>query len=176
MPTSDQVNATAQDLITVGLSQWDVLQKGFLNEQIDNPTTYFPKRPWIDEPDGSVPFDQQNGIALGVIGTSLVVLDMIVPTGLDGVIKFISNNVAFPFNEFSGDLQWQILRNNAAIRNFDNILNQKGTIAQGRPVSPIRIYSGDRIQYIVNHLANVALNGQVICSLNGYFYPSQGLS
>lgn len=176
MPTPDQVNTIAQDLVTIGLSQWDALQGGMLQSQIDNPTKYFPKRPWIDEPDGSVPFDQQNGLALGVVGTVQVVLSLLVPVGMDGVIKFLSNNVAFPFNEFSGDLQWQIKRNGAAIRNFDNILNQKGSIQQPRAVSPIRIYSGDLVTYVITHIANPALNGQVICSLNGYFYPSQGLS
>jgi hypothetical protein len=176
MPTGDQTNATAQDLTTTALKQWDKLQNGFLSEEVYNPTESFPRRPWIDEPSGSLPFDEQGGQALGIIGTVTIVLDFYVPNGMDGVIKWISCNTVFPFNNFSGDLVWQILQNGRAIRNFDNIRAEKGTIQIPRPISPIRIYSGDHIQFVVNHVANVALNGQIVCSLNGYFYPNQGLS
>ena len=82
----------------------------------------------------------------------------------------------FPFNDFSGDLQWQLLQNGKAIRNFDNVLAQKGTIALPRPIPPLRIYSGDVVAWVVDHLANGALNGNTVCTLNGYFYPSQGLA
>lgn len=171
-------NVTAQDLATSALQQWNALQNGVLNEQVDNPTPYVVKKPWIDEPDGSVPFDPQNGVALGAISAVIpqVILNMLVPVGFDGVIKRLSCNTVFPFNNFSGDLQWQLRQNGRPIRNFDNILAQKGTIEIPREISPIRIYSGDLIQWVVFHLANVGLNGQVVCSLNGYFYPNQGLS
>lgn len=173
---ADQLNPMAQSLMTLALQQQAVLSTGFLQEQAINPQPDYPRRPWIDEPYGSVPFDQQNGLALDVVGTTQVVVSMLVPIGMDGVIKYISNNTVFPFNNFSGDLQWQILRNKQAIRNFDNILTQKGTVEIPRPVSPIRIYSGDLIEYVVKHIANVALNGDIVCCLNGYFYPAQGQS
>jgi hypothetical protein len=176
MPTSDQANSVAQRLISDALQQQHSLSSGFLQSQIDNPTSTYPKRPWIDEPDGSVPFDPQNGLTLGAVGGSQIVLTLLVPIGMDGVIKGISHNTVFPFSDFSGDLQWQLLQNGRAIRNFDNMLAQKGTIAVTRPISPLRIYSGDTITYVVNHLANAGLNGQVVCSVTGYFYPLQGLS
>lgn len=170
------VGPTAQDLATIALAQWSALQGGALQGEATNPTTYYPRRPWIDEPDGSVPFDFQNGVALGVVGGSQVIIDFIVDLGKDGVIKYMSNNTVFPFNDFSGDLQWQLLINGKAVRNFDNMLAQKGTIGIPRPVSPIRLYSSDHVQVLVNHLANVGLNGNVVSSLSGYFYPSQGAS
>ena len=178
MPTSDQVNSTAQDLITTGLAQWDALQNGVLTQEANNPTQYFPRRPWIDEPDGSVPFDEQRGVDLTnpAPAPAQNVLDFIVPNGMDGVIKWISNNTTFPFNDYSGDLLWQILVDGKAVRNFDNILGQKGTKELPRPISPIRLYSGNHVQFTVQHLANPALNGQVTCSLGGYYYPSQGVS
>jgi hypothetical protein len=174
---SDNSSVISQGLSASALQQWNSLQNGVLNEQTNNPTPYVVKRPWIDEPDGSEPFDPQNGVALGVISANpQVILNLQVPTGSDGVIKFLSCNTTFPFNDFSGDLQWQLRQNGRPIRNFDNILAQKGTIQIPRPISPIRIYSGDLIQWVVFHLANAGLNGNVVCSLNGYFYPNQGLS
>lgn len=135
------------------------------------------KRPWIDEPSGSIPIDAQNGLALPIVGDPEgVVLAYTVPDGYDGVIKFISNNVTFGgFVQFSGDIIWRITANARPIRNFEEIKNERGSIAQGRIVSPIRIYSGQVIRYLVNHIANGALAGQVICSFNGYIYPSRSI-
>ena len=170
-------NTDSQDLATIALSQFSVISTGMLTQQTDNPTPTYPKRPWIDEPSGSSPFDAQGAFGLsGAVPQTGVVLTLNVPVGQDGVIKFLSCNTVFPFNDFSGDLQWQLLQNGRAVRNFDNILAQKGTIQIPRPISPLRIYSGDIITWVINHLANGALNGNVVCTLNGYFYPSQGLA
>ncbi len=131
-------------------------------------------KPWIDEPEGSVPFDEQNGIALPLIGAGdTVVLTFVVPIGYDGVIKWLSNNfLGGGFVGFSGDIVWRLFADNKTIRNFSNIQAEKGTPGIPRQISPIRIYSGQTITYTVNHVANVALNGQVVCSLVGYIYPT----
>lgn len=136
------------------------------------------KRPWIDEPSGSVSFDEQGGITLGVVGTGpQVVLTFIVPNGFDGVIKNLSNNVNFGgFVQFSGDLIWRLKQNGRPIKNYSNILAEKGTTQAPRIVSPIRIYSGDIITWEIEHVANPLLAGQIICSLGGYTYPSKGIS
>lgn len=136
------------------------------------------KRPWIDEPAGSVPLDTQNGITIGVVGAGdEVVLSYTVPDGYDGVIKGINNNVNFGgFVQFSGDIIWRILANKRPIRGFEAISNERGTIAIQRPISPIRIYSGQIIEYIVSHVANAALAGQIICGFSGYTYPSKSVS
>ena len=169
--------STAQDLATIGLAQFATLSTGVLTQQVDNPTDTYPRRPWIDEPSGSRPFDPAGAFTLsGVVPQTGIVLTFVVPIGQDGVIKFISCNTTFPFNDFSGDLQWQLFVNGKAVPNFDNILNQKGSVQQPRPISPLRIYSGDIVQWVVNHLQNGALNGNVVCSINGYIYPSQGLA
>lgn len=133
------------------------------------------KRPWLEEPSGSVPLDEQDGVDLPGVGLSAIVLEFLVPTGFDGVINYISNNVNFGgFVQFSDDIIWRILINQKPVRNFSNIRAEKGTIFQGRKISPIRLFSGNLVQYEVEHLANGALAGQVICSTNGYFYPSKG--
>jgi hypothetical protein len=135
-------------------------------------------RPWIDEPEGSVPFDEQDGVTLPAVGAGFTIVQRFqVPLGYDGVIKYLSNNfLGGGFVDFSGDIVWQILADNRPIRNFNNIRANKGTTGIPRPVSPIRIYSGQVITYVVNHVANVALAGQVVCSLTGYLYPSGKMS
>jgi len=145
---------------------------------MDSPgTNLVTKRPWIDEPSGSDPFDQQMGINLPVAAGDTVVGSLFCPVGYDGVIKSVSNNVNFGgFVQFSGDIVWRLLIDGRPVRNFENILSEKGSITQPRTISPIRIYSGQTAQWIVNHVANGLLSGQVICSLGGYFYPSKGIS
>jgi hypothetical protein len=136
------------------------------------------KRPWIDEPSGSDPFDQQMGIVLPIVGAGDVIVGSLVcPDGNDGVIKGVSCNVNFGgFVQFSGDIVWRLEIDGRPVKNFDNIISEKGTINFPRLISPIRIYSGQTATWIVNHEANGLLAGQVVCSLSGYFYPSKGIS
>lgn len=135
------------------------------------------KRPWIDEPSGSNPFDEQGGKDIPALGTSTIILSFLVPDGQDGVIKFVSCNVNFGgFVQFSGDLVWRILIDKRPAKNFSNIQATKGTIEQGRAISPLRIYSGQLVEWEVTHAANGLLAGQTICSLTGYTYPSRGVA
>ena len=137
------------------------------------PTTTI-KRPWLEEPEGSVPYDQAQVASLPAVGGSVTVVTMVVPEGMDGVINAFSwNFTGGGFVQGSGDIQAQLFRNGAAVRNFDNILIEKGSIQTPRPISPIRIYSNQVITLVINHIANVTLNGNVIGSLVGYFYPAQ---
>ena len=134
------------------------------------------KRPWIDEPEGSEPFDLQNGVALPGVGPGFtLVLQLVVPEGYDGVIKGLSwNFTGGGFVQFSGDIVIQILRNGAAIRNFDNILNEKGSFQFPRLISPIRVFSNQIITLQVSHVANALLVGDIVATFAGYIYPSKG--
>ncbi len=143
----------------------------------DNPAaqlpTYTVKRPWLDMPEGGVPFDPQYSVALGVVGTTVTVVTLVVPEGYDGVINAYSwNFTGGGFVQGSGDLVAQVLRNGAAVRNYDNILVEKGSIQTPRPISPLRIFSNQIITLVVNHAANGLLNGNVVGCFSGYFYPS----
>jgi hypothetical protein len=135
--------------------------------------TYVVQRPWLSMPEGGVPFDQSNTVNMPAVGLSAVVVTLIVPDGYDGVINAYSwNDLGGGFTSGSGDLQVQLLRNGAPIRNYDNILVEKGTPEIPRQISPLRIYSGQTIQIVINHLANPLLAGNINGSLVGYFYPS----
>src|ERR1035437_42487 len=138
-----------------------------------NPIPTYAKRPWLDMPDGAMSFDQQLAIGMPAVLGTAVIVSLVVPSGYDGVINAYSwNFTGGGFVQGSGDLQVQMLRNGAAIRNYDNILMEKGSISVPRPISPMRIYSGQVIQLVINHLVNGLLAGNVIGSFSGYFYPS----
>lgn len=130
-------------------------------------------RPWLESPEGSIPFDPQIVVVLPGVGTAATVVTLVVPEGNDGVINAYSwNFTGGGFVQGSGDIVVQILRNGAAVRNYDNILVEKGTIASPRTISPLRVYSGQTIQLVVTHANNALLNGNVVGCFSGYFYPS----
>jgi len=133
------------------------------------------RRPWLEPPDGFVPYDEQSVADLPVVGSSVVLTTVVVPDGFDGVINALSwNFVGGSFSQGSGDIVVQIRRNTAPIRNFQNILVEKGTIDIPRTISPIRVYSKEVVDIFVTHAVNVALNGSIVGCLQGYFYPSKG--
>jgi hypothetical protein len=137
------------------------------------PTTVI-KRPWIDPPDGSLSYDEHGKGTLPIVGgTVATIVQFVVPDGYDGVINAFSwNFTGGGFVNGSGDIIVQLLRNGAPIRNYDNILVEAGSIGTPRPISPIRIYSGQVITLTINHFANPLLVDDVVGSIQGYFYPS----
>lgn len=133
------------------------------------------KRVWLDEPPGSIPFDEQATAPLsGIAGTTTTVLTLVVPAGFDGVIKWLSNNVENAVF-VPGTLTWSIAINNRPLRNFGTIVQEKGTIAQGRRISPIRLFSANVVTYSVTEVLG-GLAGSTVVSLTGYYYPSKGVS
>lgn len=128
--------------------------------------------PWIQPPQGHIPFLEAGVLAAPGVGAAGVVLTMPVPSGMDGVINGISNNyVAGGFVSGSGQLVWRILADGRAIRNFNNIIVEFGTLQIPRVVDGIRVFSDQTITYTIDHIANAALGGNVVCTLKGYFYP-----
>jgi hypothetical protein len=154
--------------------------EGSLSQPLGMPSNpaWTSRRVWKDEPPGSIPFDEQASTALplATLGVDFVVLQFQVPYGFDGVIRWISNNL-LPEGTFTpGALVWKILVNRRAVRNFANITQEKGTVFQGREVSPIRIFSGDIVQYTVDQPIGSTLTGTVVVSATGYYFPSKGIS
>lgn len=172
--------STAVDSTMVELAQLHQLSvKGVdvLEQQNSNENIVI-KRPWIDEPSGSVSFDEQNGITLPTSGMPAAIVQTFnVPDGFDGVLKNLANNVNFGgFVQFSGDIVWRLKINGRPVKNYSNILSEKGTTAAPRIISPIRLYSKDVVTWEVEHVSNNLLAGQIITSLGGYTYPSKGVS
>lgn len=133
--------------------------------------------PWVQPPQGHLPFLAHDvlarpGVVFPAVGAAGVVLTLPVPQGYDGVINALSNNyVAGGFVSGSGNLIWRILADGRAIRNFNNITVELGTLQLPRSVDGIRVFSGQAITYTIDHIANAALGGNTVCTLKGYFYP-----
>lgn len=131
--------------------------------------------PWIYPPKGYLSFDEQGVAALGLVGTTVNILVFQVPQGYDGVIKKISHNTSFGgFINGSGDLAWRINIGGVMVKNYGNMLSEMGSQQIPREIAGIRVFAGQPIIYQVNHVANVALAGNVVCSLGGWFYPRKG--
>jgi hypothetical protein len=168
----------AQDLQTLFQQHLSIAHTGVLtstqNVLPQSPSITI-KRPWLEPPEGYSSFDSQQGGALPIVGGLLTLVMLTVDPGWDGVINFLSCNfVGGGFQDFSGSIVWSLYRNSSPIRNYNNITAQKGTVQQQRQISPIRIYSGDVITFQITHPNNVALNGNVVCSITGYTYPNRG--
>lgn len=150
------------------------------NQQVyENPVTGMSEvkevKPWLNFPPGGISFAPQASINVpGVSNNWTPVLSFQVPFGNDGVIERIQNNfTGGGFIEGSGDLIWQITVNNRAVKNYEKILTEKGSTQWLQKIAPIRIYSGQLVQYLVQHPSNPLLsNSYVICGMSGYYYPS----
>lgn len=133
--------------------------------------------PWQEPPQNFVPFDPAGTVALPAApSVDTTVLSLLVPDGYDGVINTYSLNFAGGgFVQGSGTIVWRVLADGQAIRNFSNITSERGTPQLARPISGgIRVYSGQLITVVVNHVSDNTLAGDIIASLGGWFYPSKG--
>ena len=138
-------------------------------------------RVWKEEPPGSISFNEKGFAVLpaAVPGTATAVLSFTVPRGFDGIIKWVTNTIMNPVPPFvPGDLIWSINADGRPLRNYGNIQQQNGTVAQGAEVSPLRIFSGQLITFTVqaNSTGGGELAGQTVVGLSGYYYPSRGIS
>lgn len=134
--------------------------------------------PWVTPPAGFESFDAQGVVALvnpPAAGATAIILTFTVPQGFDGVIKRISHNTAFGgFVNGSGDIRWRILVGGVAARNYNNMLSEMGSQQIPRNIAGIRVFNGQVVQYQVTHLANAALNGNIVATVGGWFYPRRG--
>lgn len=133
--------------------------------------------PWVQPPQDSLSFDEAGTVALPAPPSAdTTVLEFLVPEGYDGVINALSLNFeGGGFVNGSGDIVWRILIDGRAQRNYSNITSQKGTTELPRTIQGgIRVFSGQTVMAVVNHVSNVGLNGDVVATMGGWFYPSKG--
>ena len=135
--------------------------------------------PWVAMPDGGFPFNTIGvintpaiapGVWVDVIGPNTVP-SFVVPNGYGGVIKDIFNSYnGGGFTQGSGQLIWRILRNNQAVRGYDNILAFLGASeVTGR--TQIRFGSGDVLRFQVQNVSLVTGGSQITCYFGGWFFP-----
>jgi hypothetical protein len=134
--------------------------------------------PWIVQPPDSESFHLASGIAIPAQdGLFHTVVQIQVPPGRNGVLNKIANVfVGGGFNDYSGNIIWQIVRNpgpgiTTAERNYENIQASLGSTAIPGKIAGIRIFENDTIALVVKNV-NIAVAGQIIGGLlGGWFYP-----
>ena len=134
---------------------------------------------WVEEPPGAVPFLEKAAIAVpAATATDFDILSFVVPQGFDGVIKWLANVFNGPNSilPVPSPLIWKIMIDHRPARNFGNITQQNGTAAFGVQISPIRIFSGQLIEFTVQQVIGGTVTGTTVASLSGYYYPSKGIS
>lgn len=126
-------------------------------------------------PINHIPIDVMGTITLPIIGAEAVVLTYNVPLGYDAIIKWYSiNYLAAGFNDGSGDIVWRLKIDGRPVKNFDNIITQRGNLVSPRQLYDLRLYSGQVLTLTTQHIANPALNADTEGSFIGFCYPSKG--
>jgi hypothetical protein len=125
-------------------------------------------------PSGHIPFIPKGAIALPTVGGEATIVEFTVPVGYNGVITELTNvYLGGGFDPTAASIVWRVLANNRAIRNFENIVTQTGSLETPAPIPNLRVYAGQVIKMIVYHANNALLNGAVAGGFTGYFYPAK---
>lgn len=133
--------------------------------------------PWVVEPASSQPFMYQSpgpgqaALTLQAVGADQTIVSFKVPTGKNGVIKWIANVFfGFGFNDGSGGLVWRMQADSAVIQGWSNVMWSMGSMVQPGAFS-IRIFENQTISIILNNVS-IAPAGQVPGAMvRGWFYP-----
>lgn len=178
-----QHNATmADDVQTIQLRAVSKLQQDYLGlpdvgilSNLDGNDSKNILDPLTSLPFNHIPLDTMGTLTLPGIGVESVVLTYQVQFGYEAIIKLYSiNYLANGFTDGSGDIIWRIKIDGRAVKNFDNITTQRGSLATPRQIYDLRVFSGQVLTLTVVHVANAALNGDVEGSFIGITYPSKG--
>lgn len=123
-----------------------------------------------------VPFDLSNSIALpGPATLNSIVLAYPVPPGWDGRITSLIFQVsAGGFVQGSGALVARILADGAAIKGYDNILTELGSVQTPRHTDGIQIYSGQLIQLAVDNISLAVGGGFLVGGFIGHLFQRGG--
>jgi len=180
-PSSPGVPGT--DPSTVA-AQTDALFRSYGGKALVNSdqAVYESRPPWIEAPAGARTILSQGIIPTpAASGVDQTVQTYIVPPGWDGVISEIANFYTGPGLTIAAALlAWRIERNGQAFKHFDNIQVAFGTYTTGGGLqtkvlpTPIRIFAGDVITYVVNHASGSGLpvaGTQIVTYLGGWLYP-----
>lgn len=127
--------------------------------------------PWLYPPAAREPFEWAGSAIMPAAGaTGVAVVSFTVPQARNGVIVRIGNTTTNgSFTDGSGQLIWMLLQNGVPIENFENIVNQLGSVTQPSEVSSIQVRAGDLIQLSVQNVSLPA-NGQVSGRVGGWYY------
>ena len=135
-----------------------------------------PLPPWIYPPAEFIAVDVVGYVALPAVGAQAIVVQFQVPTGMNGIIESYGNNfIGGGFNEGSGNVIWQIFRDQALsvpVKGYSNILASLGSpAAPTRHPSGFRVFENEFITLVVKNVA-VVVAGQLSGGrFMGWYYP-----
>ena len=132
--------------------------------------------PFIEEPPDGIPFDELGWTSLVTgdpVPNTYTVLQFVVPTGNNGVIKWKGNVYLGPeFVEGTGKVVWQIWADGQPITNYENILGSLGSTSAPVETAPLRIYESQTISLVLIN-TGIAPAGQGLGGrLSGWYYPT----
>jgi hypothetical protein len=131
---------------------------------------------FVEMPPDGIPFDELAWTALpdgDPEGLTYTVLQFVVPTGNNGVIKWKGNVYLGPeFVEGTGKVVWQILADGQPITNYENILGSLGSTSSPTETAPLRIYESQTIAVILINNGIVPAGQGLGARLSGWFYPT----
>ena len=118
--------------------------------------------PFIEMPPDGIPFNELGWQPLPALGASVAVISFQVPTGNNGVIRWLGNEYLGPeFVEGNGSVYWQIQADGVPITNFQNILGSLGSPSSPSETAPIRIYEQQTISLVLFNVS-IAAAGQFL--------------
>lgn len=127
---------------------------------------------WLKPSADSNSFDYVQYVPLPAVAAQAVIIDFVVPAGMNGIIiRFGNVYVGSGFTEGSGGLIWQLLANGQPIPNYNAIPASLGATANPSEVSSIRIKETQRIQLIVQNNSLVVGGASSGGRIGGWFYP-----
>jgi len=124
-------------------------------------------------------FDVAATVALPAIAATVVVAQVVVPAGRNGVLHRIANEfIGGGFVDGSGDIIWQIFQNLGQVGGtgvvapyYDAIVNSLGTVPNPSLIDGIRVKSGDVLAITLKNVSIPVAKQLVRARLGGYWYP-----
>lgn len=151
------------------LNEVMIMQQAFSNRVVDSSVLVNPQ---TNLPYGSKTLLFGDTVAMPAVLASAVVLDYKCPVGWAGLLNSLA--IVYTGGGFvsgSGDLVFRVEVGNRPYETLNNLTIQIGSILGNQDIAGIRIYSGQRIRIIVEHVANALLGDPVIGRIGGYIYP-----
>ena len=133
----------------------------------------------VDPPEAAEPFAWNDAAVMPAKGSSVAVVEFVVPPNRSGVIWRVGNGTALgggiaQWTNGSGKLIWQVLRNGTPYKNMSDIRCIIGLVEQlgGLLSAPLRLRANDTIGLVVLNIDTPAAGQNLVGLLGGWYYPA----
>lgn len=141
----------------------------------------FSKAPWIERPPSFEPLDQFAVGNLPAIGGQSMLLQFTVPSGRNGVIRWIANEVSSDGTgtvaiDLTNAVTWSLLVNStAAAQNYANFAGSLGRLWHPSEVAGVRIKENQLVQFFVKNVSLTVTAPAQFAAVRvaGWYYPKR---